>query len=91
MAVIALFAEGKTRLYDIEHARVKESDRISDLRKELLKVGANVKETKKELIITPKKIYKNDCTLNPHNDSWGYVVHADSLSLLTHSELTHFP
>jgi 5-enolpyruvylshikimate-3-phosphate synthase len=40
MSVLALFAKGKTKLVDIHHARAKESDRISDLRKELLKVGA---------------------------------------------------
>ncbi len=68
MTVLALFAEGKTRLYNIAHARVKESDRISDLRKELLKVGADIKETKTELIIIPKKVYKNNVELNPHKD-----------------------
>jgi len=40
MSVLALFAKGKTKLVGIHHARAKESDRISDLRKELLKVGA---------------------------------------------------
>jgi len=68
MAVIALFAKGKTRLYDIGHARAKESDRISDLRTELLKIGANIEEGEKEIIIYPKEFYKNDCTLDPHND-----------------------
>lgn len=68
MSILALFAKGKTRLYNIGHARVKESDRISDLRKELLKIGADVKETKTELIITPQEEYKKDCVLDPHND-----------------------
>ncbi len=68
MAIAALFAKGKTRLYNIAHARVKESDRISDLRKELLKIGANVKETQNELIIMPQKNYNTDCILDPHYD-----------------------
>ncbi|MBP9854987.1 MAG: 3-phosphoshikimate 1-carboxyvinyltransferase [Candidatus Omnitrophica bacterium] len=68
MAVLALFAEGTTYLCDIAHARVKESDRISDLRHELLKIGAMVKETKDQLVITPKSSYKNDCVLDPHHD-----------------------
>ena len=44
MSILALFAKGKTRLYDIGHVRAKESDRISDLKGELLKIGAQVKE-----------------------------------------------
>ncbi|MFA5060350.1 MAG: 3-phosphoshikimate 1-carboxyvinyltransferase [Candidatus Omnitrophota bacterium] len=68
MAVAALFAKGKTRLYDIGHARVKESDRISDLRKELLKIGANVKEKRNELIVVPRPCYKSNISVNPHHD-----------------------
>ncbi|NLE64943.1 MAG: hypothetical protein GX606_03390, partial [Elusimicrobia bacterium] len=45
MTVVAMFAQGPTVLKDIAHARAKESDRISDLRRELLKVGADIKET----------------------------------------------
>lgn len=68
MAIVALFAEGKTRLYDIAHVRVKESDRISDLRKELLKIGADVREKQNELVIYPKKRYKRNALLDPHRD-----------------------
>ncbi|MBF0484108.1 MAG: 3-phosphoshikimate 1-carboxyvinyltransferase [Candidatus Omnitrophica bacterium] len=68
MAVLALFAKGRTRLYNIAHAKVKESDRISDLRKELLKVGADVRESKDELLIYPREEYKSGQILDPHND-----------------------
>ena len=68
MSILALFAKGKTRLYGIKHARVKESDRISDLRKELLKIGARVEEKSDELIIYPQDDYKKNCLLDPHND-----------------------
>jgi len=68
MAVLALFAKGKTRLYNIAHARVKESDRISDLRKELLKIGAKVAEKRNELVIEPIANYKTNCLLDPHHD-----------------------
>ncbi|MCA9406600.1 MAG: 3-phosphoshikimate 1-carboxyvinyltransferase [Candidatus Omnitrophica bacterium] len=68
MSVLALFAKGKTRLYNIQHARAKESDRISDLRKELLKIGADVRETKNELIIVPQPCYKENVELDPHKD-----------------------
>ncbi len=68
MAVLALFAKGRTRLYDIGHARVKESDRIGDLRWELLKVGAKIKEGKAELIIEPQNNYRSNVLLDPHKD-----------------------
>jgi len=68
MAVLALFAKGRIRLVDIHHARAKESDRISDLRKELLKVGANVKESSNSLIIIPQEIYRSECLLDSHGD-----------------------
>ena len=68
MSVLALFAKGTTRLVDIGHARVKESDRISDLRQELLKIGADVRETRDQLIIKPAGPYKKDCLLDPHRD-----------------------
>ncbi|MBF0512303.1 MAG: 3-phosphoshikimate 1-carboxyvinyltransferase [Candidatus Omnitrophica bacterium] len=68
MSVLALFAKGNTRLVDIHHARAKESDRISDLRAELLKVGALVSETKDALMITPKASYKRGQLLDSHHD-----------------------
>ena len=68
MAVLALFARGQTRLYNIGHARAKESDRITDLRTELLKVGAKITEKRDELIIDPQTKYKDDCVLDPHKD-----------------------
>jgi len=68
MAVLGLFAKDRVRLYDIEHVRTKESDRISDLRRELLKIGADIKESHNELIIQPKTGYNEDVLLNPHHD-----------------------
>lgn len=44
LAVAALFAEGPTRLNNIASWRVKETDRIAAMAKELRKVGANVEE-----------------------------------------------
>ena len=68
MSVLALFAKGKTKLVDIHHARAKESDRISDLRRELLKVGASVSETRDTLTIYPRATYKNGQSLDSHHD-----------------------
>ncbi len=68
MAVLALFAKGRTRLLDIGHARAKESDRIEDLKKELVKIGASLKAKEDSLTIDPGSSYKNDCYFDPHHD-----------------------
>lgn len=68
MTVLAMFATGKTILTDIAHARVKESDRISDLALELKKVGAKFKESRDSLTILPQSQYQSGQTLDPHHD-----------------------
>lgn len=68
VAVLALFANKTTQLVGIKHARVKESDRISDLRNELLKIGAKVVETSDSLTIHPLKNYKENVLLDSHHD-----------------------
>lgn len=68
MAVTALFAKGRTVLKNIHHARAKESDRISDLRQELLKVGANIREEEGALVIHPLVNPVCGATLDPHRD-----------------------
>jgi 3-phosphoshikimate 1-carboxyvinyltransferase len=68
MAVIALFAKGRTVLKNIYHARAKESDRISDLRRELLKVGAKVEEKKDGLIIHQLTNSRSGVILDPYHD-----------------------
>lgn len=44
LAVIALFAKGKTRISNVANMRIKECDRISAVVKELGKLGARVEE-----------------------------------------------
>lgn len=51
IAVAATQAEGKTIIRDAGELRVKESDRIATLAENLLRMGANVKETKDGLVI----------------------------------------
>ena len=68
LVVLAMFADSPSRFYDIGHARIKESDRISDLRTELLKVGADIKEKADELIVHPQPAYRLECLLDPHHD-----------------------
>ena len=53
MAVVALFADGVTRIRNIGHIRHKETDRIAALAVELRKLGARVDELPDGLIIEP--------------------------------------
>lgn len=57
LAVIALFAEGKTHIKNVENMRIKECDRISALTTELKKIGADITEEKEGLLIEGNKAY----------------------------------
>ncbi|MFP4520604.1 MAG: 3-phosphoshikimate 1-carboxyvinyltransferase [Fibrobacterota bacterium] len=50
-AVICAYAEGLSEIVNVEHARIKESDRISVMCAELRKMGASITEKKDGLII----------------------------------------
>ena len=67
LAVVALFAEGKTHIKNVANMRVKETDRLKALYKELTKLGADVVEESDGLIITPKKSY-NSAEIETYND-----------------------
>ncbi|MEC8473235.1 MAG: 3-phosphoshikimate 1-carboxyvinyltransferase, partial [Planctomycetota bacterium] len=51
LAVVALFAEGPTRIRGVAHNRYKETDRIGDLATELRRLGAKVEEHEDGLTI----------------------------------------
>ena len=55
LAVVALFAEGKTVIRNVGNLRVKETDRMEALRKELTKLGAEVQIEGDDIHITPPK------------------------------------
>jgi 3-phosphoshikimate 1-carboxyvinyltransferase len=50
-AVLAAFAEGETRLVNVAHARIKETDRIAVMASELGKLGVDCKELPDGLVI----------------------------------------
>jgi 3-phosphoshikimate 1-carboxyvinyltransferase len=56
MAVLSCFASGKTTLRNVAHARLKETDRISVMAKELTRLGARVEELSDGLIIHESKL-----------------------------------
>jgi 3-phosphoshikimate 1-carboxyvinyltransferase len=53
LAVVALFADGVSRIRNVAHIRHKESDRIDALAVELRKLGATVDELPDGLVIAP--------------------------------------
>jgi 3-phosphoshikimate 1-carboxyvinyltransferase len=66
LAVVACFAQGKTRFYNVAQARFKETDRIAVMATELTKLGANVTEQEDGLIIEPAPLHAAD--LEGHSD-----------------------
>ncbi len=58
LAVMALFADGSSRLDNIASWRVKETDRIAAMATELRKLGATVVEGADHLVITPPTAWR---------------------------------
>jgi 3-phosphoshikimate 1-carboxyvinyltransferase len=67
LAVVACFAEGRTRLFNVAQARLKECDRISATATELKKMNAEVDEQEDGLIIKKSKLAgTNVCGYDDH-------------------------
>lgn len=66
LSVLGCFAEGKTRLINIESSRIKETDRPLMMQKELRKMGANIELTGEELIIHQSELKGTE--VNSHRD-----------------------
>ncbi|MCX8052446.1 MAG: 3-phosphoshikimate 1-carboxyvinyltransferase [Armatimonadetes bacterium] len=60
LAVTACFAEGETRLVNVAQARLKETDRISVMRQELLKMGGDIEELPDGLVIRGRSLRASD-------------------------------
>jgi len=67
LSVVGAFAKGKTVLYNAKHLRLKESDRISSMARELIKMGINVSEEDDGLTIYNCDEIKGT-TFNHEND-----------------------
>lgn len=66
LAVTGCFAEGTTRIYNVAHARIKETDRIKVMAEELSKMNAQIEETPDGLIIHKSNL--KGCKVNGHSD-----------------------
>lgn len=66
LAAIAPFAKEPTHIYNIAHARLKESDRIAVMESELSKLGVKVESGADWMTIYPSKPHGG--LIDPHND-----------------------
>jgi 3-phosphoshikimate 1-carboxyvinyltransferase len=66
LAVVALFAEGPTRIRGVAHIRHKETNRVAALANELRKLGAEAIEHEDGLTIQPSKL--RPATIDTYND-----------------------
>jgi 3-phosphoshikimate 1-carboxyvinyltransferase len=67
VSVLALKSKSPVRISGVAHARVKETDRVANIARELLKLGAKVDEFHDGLTITAPKKLKNS-SLEAYND-----------------------
>ena len=68
LAVVALFAEGTTRLTNIASWRVKETDRIAAMATELRKLGATVEEGADYIAVTPPGALTPNAAIDTYDD-----------------------
>ncbi|MFH0868170.1 MAG: 3-phosphoshikimate 1-carboxyvinyltransferase [Candidatus Woesearchaeota archaeon] len=66
MAVVACFAKGTTKLINVAHARIKETDRIKVMHNELKKMDADISELEDGLVVRHKPL--KGCLVNSHSD-----------------------
>ena len=67
-AVLALFAEGPTTIRNIGNWRVKETDRVAAMAKELRKLGAGVEEGSDFIRVEPGKKVNPGISIDTYND-----------------------
>ena len=68
LSVLAVFADSPTKLKNIGSWKVKETDRILAIEKELKKLGVDVKSTENSMTIFPQKNLKDNVVIETYND-----------------------
>ena len=76
LAVLASLSKGKTEIINASRLRFKESDRLKAISEELLKIGADIKETEDGLIINGVESLKGGevCSWNDHRIAMALAV-----------------
>ncbi|MFX1589018.1 MAG: 3-phosphoshikimate 1-carboxyvinyltransferase [Promethearchaeota archaeon] len=92
LAIVGAFAKNKTTLYNASNLRLKESDRISIVARELAKMGVKVKEDKDKLTVYHCKKLKGS-EINHEEDhriAMAFTIaalYADSVSRISNIEI----
>ena len=80
LAIIAAFSEGKTLLGNVRQARLKETDRIAVMAKELAKAGVEVEELEDGLIVTGGNFHGCEVeSCNDHRIAMAFAVAGTAL------------
>ena len=75
LAVVSLFAQGSTTIRNVRHIRDKETDRITDLARELRRLGAAVEEFQDGMTITPSRYHSaNIETYDDHRMAMSFAI-----------------
>ncbi|MGB5910099.1 MAG: 3-phosphoshikimate 1-carboxyvinyltransferase [Promethearchaeia archaeon] len=92
LAIVGAFAKNKTTLYNASNLRLKESDRIAIVARELTKMGVKVKEDKDKLTIYQCKKLKGSKIDHgeDHRIAMAFTIaamYADSISKMNNIEI----
>jgi len=68
LAVVALFADGPTRIRNVGNLRIKESDRLAALETELRKLGAGARASADALVVEPAPGVYRGVALDTYED-----------------------
>ena len=75
LAVLAAFRHGKTTITNVEHLRIKESNRLAAMAAELQRAGIKAEETADGLIINGGKMQPADIqTYNDHRIAMSFAI-----------------
>lgn len=75
LAVLAAFRQGKTAITNVEHLRIKESNRLAAMAAELNRAGVKTKETADGLVITGGMMKPADIqTYNDHRIAMSFAI-----------------
>lgn len=82
LAVLGIFAEGDTKLFNMPQIRSKETDRIAVIEREFKKMGVDVMVEDDALTIRGKNLPQDaNFTLSSHGDNHGITDHRIAMAL----------
>ena len=75
LAVVALFADGETRIRNVANLRIKETDRLAALETELRRLGADAQASADSLTIRPGALHGAEiATYDDHRMAMAFAL-----------------